>query len=211
VSLSLGPVDFRVIIQDLLASLHATTAADLEYWTEAELYEWADETVQRLARNHGALVDRDPVALSAAVPSYALPARHISTIHVAVAKKALAPLSVQEAEALDATWPETQAGAGAAPTNYLGDVAGTETVRFYPTPSATATADLVFHRFPEEVELARPLLNAPVSLAPYFGWRILAEALGKESKAKMPEVAQHFTERVALFDQVIQSYWGSAQ
>lgn len=211
--LILGPLDLQQVINNLLPLLQATRAADLEYWTLADLYEWADEAAKILARSHGVFVERDATGvLTAALAIYALPARHLSTIHVNVGTMALFPMTVQEAEALDATWPDTQAPAGEDPKRFLGDAAGTDNVRLYPTPSASGkTLDLLFHRFPPQVTVSNFLLQAPVCLAPYFAWRILAEARRRESKAKMPEVVSHFDERIALMDTVIGNYWGGAQ
>lgn len=79
-----GGIDFRDILAELYPHLNASGSGDLVYWTEAELYEWADEAAKRLARKFGGFVVRDGTALVASQAIYNQPARHISTIHASI-------------------------------------------------------------------------------------------------------------------------------
>jgi hypothetical protein len=203
-------IDFQLILAELYPKLNATDATDLVYWTDAELYQWADEAAKRLARKFGVFVERDAsttIVLGTAI--YNLPARHISTIHASIAGAALYPNNVQELEALDSDWVRT---AGAT-DSFLNDNEGTATIRVYPTPDATITGSLalIFHRFPVTIAAGTFELVVPLALQEYFTWLMLAEARRKESDASMPEVADHFAARVDLMESVIRSYWGDSQ
>lgn len=205
-------IDFAELLADLYPALNAGAAGELVWWTEAELYEHADEAAKELARGYGVFVERDDsTGVLAGTAVYELPARHLSTIHAALSGRALCPLTVQELEALDALWPETDATADEPVSGFLGDSDGTERIRLYGIPDATGTLSLVFHRFPAAVNSGNYLLAAPPCLAPYFAWRVLAAARRKDSKARMPEVAEHFAARAELVEQVIEQYWGTAQ
>lgn len=207
-------IDLRNAIADVETALNAAGAGDLVQWTEADLYEWFDEAAKRLARTFGVFVERDAsTAIALNTGSYTLPARHLSTIHASVGASsggtALYPVNVQELEALDADWIETQG-----PTNsFLMDTAGMTAARVYPSPDVTISGflALIFHRFPATVNVSNFTLSAPAAIRDYFAWYALAEARGRQSDAAMPEVAKAFRERVALMEKVIESYWGSAQ
>jgi hypothetical protein len=203
-------IDFRQVLIDLYPRLNASSAATLIYWTDAEFYEWSDEAAKRLARNLGVFVERDAsttIVTSTAV--YGLPARHVSTIHASIAGVALYPNNVQEVEALDSTWIETEG----ATNSFLNDNQGTTTIRVYPAPDGTISGALavIFHRYPVTISDSAYQLVVPDCLAEYFAWRLLSEAHRKESPGRKPEVGEHFAKRVELMDKIIESYWGVAQ
>src|SRR6185295_15842823 len=181
---------------------------DLIFWTFSELYEWSDEAAKRLARNTGGFVDRDATTtLSDSVPVYAMPARHVSTIHVSAGSTALKESTVDELEALDNDWPSTAADN---PKRFLQD--GDE-LRVYPQPNGATAGNLghVFHRFPVTITSDASIAKVPVALRDYFTFYALAEARGKESKGAMPEVAQYARGMVELLEQVAREFWGGAQ
>lgn len=203
-------VDLRLAIADVETALNAAGAGDLAQWTEADLWEWFDEAAKRLARGFGVFVERDAsTAIALNVANYTLPARHLSTIHASIAGVSLYAVNVQELEAKDAAWVETQG-----PTDsFLMDTAGMTAARVYPAPDAftTGALALIFHRFPPAVTVSNYTLSAPAVIRDYFAWHALAEARGRQSDAKMPEVAEHFAKRAGLLEQVIAEYWGNAQ
>jgi len=197
------------VIQRLLPSLGAYKLADVVFWTEEELYEYADEGIQRLAKATGLFVERDAsTTLVAGTALYNLPTRHLSTIHVSLLGGAnLRGVSVRDLEALDATW---EAATGVV-EKFAQDFRGTEQLRLYRNPSTGGTLAVVFHQYPAEIAQATPTLTGPVVLEDYLSWAMLSAARGKEGDAAMPEVAKHAEERIALFEQVFKSYWGQAQ
>lgn len=201
-------IDFREVVSDLLPALNARTASTLNWWTEAELYEWADEAAKRLARGFRVFVKRDASqSIALADPAYDTPARHVSTIHVSIGTRALEAASVHELEAADAAWLDTAGVTG----RFLLDANGQSEIRVYPTPDATVTGALavIYHQYPAAVTATDYDLTAPHAIREYFTWSILSEARAKQGDARMPDVAAHFAGRVALMEQVIEAYWGT--
>jgi hypothetical protein len=62
------------VIDSLLPALHAGSRADLYRWTEADLIQWMDESLKRLARKAAVFVYRSTgITSTTAEPLYALP------------------------------------------------------------------------------------------------------------------------------------------
>jgi hypothetical protein len=206
-------INFVVVLGDLYPRLNATSQADAVYWTDAELYQWFDEATQRLARSAGVFVERDTsITVSSAQGSYDLPSDQISTIQADLAGVVLRPRTVEELEALDADWPATTGPPS--PSAFVQNVLGLGVIALYPAPGTAdneKTLGLVIHTAPATVSASNALLSAPSVLQDYFGFYALAEARAKESKGAMPEVADWLRSGVtALYEQVIEGYWGEA-
>ena len=204
-----SPVDVGGVLDELLPYLGAYQAANLNFWTEAELFAFADEGVKRFAAGVGGFVEHnDDAALVNGTAAYTLPTRHLSTIYVAAGDVTIYPTTRQGLEALDSDWTNT---ADDAPTRFFQD---NETqVRVYPKPNATTTGDLgiIHHEYPAEVSGASPTVTAPAVFSEYLTWYTLSEARGKESDGAMPEVSKFFAGMVDLFESVAREYWGQAQ
>jgi len=200
-------LDVGKVIEDLIPSLGAAGYSDLVFWEETELYDLADELVQRLARNTGLFVARSTVSVTADNPTYNLPARHISTVHASLGGGELREATAEELEALDSAWRTT----ADTPERITRSEQGLGQLRLYPKPIADGTLALIFHRYPATISPANRWLSAPLVMAEYFTYGILAEARRKEGEAAMPEVAAHLDERLALMEEVIRAYWGVAQ
>lgn len=196
----------------LLPVLHATSFANLVFWTEADLYNLADEAGQRLARACGGFVERD--ASTAIVPgtaSYALPARHLSTIHVALGNTVLQPTNAYEREARDPAW---ESDTDDNVTHFLQDAGeGVERIRVFPLPGAGASGNLavVHHAYPATISTGQKTVAAPECLRDYFTFAVMASALGQESEGAMPEVAKWADGVVQLLHDVVRDYWGESQ
>lgn len=201
-------LDVTAAIDAVIPALNASSPADLVYWTESELYEWADEAAKRLAGLVGGFVERDTsIALVIGTAVYALPARHLSTIHAGLDGESLRPSTVQEIEALDGTWPETAGD----PARWIADSDGLGRIRVYPSPASSGAAlEIVFHRFPATVEASAAVILAPSCLREYFTFAVLGEARGKESKMAMPDVAGWARSMTGLYEEVCRQYWGEA-
>ncbi len=77
-----GEINTQTVIDNLLPDLHSDTRAHLNFWAEADLIQWIDEAVKRLARKSMMFVQRD--ATITTVPgtaTYTIPAWHLATVH----------------------------------------------------------------------------------------------------------------------------------
>jgi hypothetical protein len=172
-----------------------------------EFYQWADEAAKRLASNCGVFVERDAsTTTSPNVAQYPVPAGFVDAIHVSADGRALRPTSVAELDALDSTWPVTTGVV----QRYSMDAAGELTITLYRIPLDGESLAFVYHRFPADITAVASVINVASPIADYFRYAMLAEARRKQSEGAMPEMAAHFDERVALYEKVICSYWGSA-
>jgi len=197
---------------DLLGRIYpllgATSALDLEFWTDAELLVWVNAGFQRLARMSGVFVERDAtITVVNGTASYALPTKNISTIHVALDGARLRPASARELEAYSATWTTDNA----TPTHYLQDY-GTATpyITLWKKPIAGGTLAIVEHEYPTTIT-AGATLPAPDVISDYVLFYTLGEARRKESDAAMPEVAAFCDSIKQLYEEACISYWGVAQ
>src|SRR5207249_3191346 len=94
-----------LIVSDLWPPLNATSEADAVYWTEAELYEWIDEAVKRLAQRGYFVVYDTSLTTATGTKNYTLPTGHVGTIQADIAGRLLRARNVQELEAFDSAWP----------------------------------------------------------------------------------------------------------
>ena len=70
---------------------------------------------------------------------------------------------------------------------------------------------MIFHRFQPTVQQGSSVLPIASPIGDYFGYAMLAEARRKESDAAMPEMADHFKQRVDLYEQILTQYFGEAE
>lgn len=203
-------VDLSLWVPELCVRLNATNTSDLVFWTEAELYQRISEALDRLAGASNLFCETDDSTAVAATQSlYPLPSAHLAIIMVALDGNVLTPASVAELEALDADWAESAAAStNADVTHWVGDALGTEYLGLYKIPAASGTLLIVLSRAPTALTAKAPSMSLPAPLADYLALGALADARGKEGDARMPEVAQHLQERMKLYDQIIQAYWG---
>lgn len=203
-----GYINTALAVGDLWAPLNARGPFDAIFWTEAELYQWIDEAVQRFARKHGAFVVHDTSLLSATgTADYALPASHIRTYQADLAAKVLRARNVQEALALDSRW---RVAAADEPKAFLLDTAGLNQLTLQPAPSLAFNAlaiGLTMAQLPATVSVSSAILAAPPVLRDYFTFYALAEARLKESNASMDEVGKWLLSIVDLIDQAAAAVW----
>lgn len=193
------------IVAELLPMLQARSIAELEHWTEAELYEYADEAAQSLARATIAFVEHDTSTLTlAGSASYRLPDRYLGMLHVALSGAALRRAPVREIEALDAQWPT----ASGPVSHYILDELGLDSFRLYKIPATGgAVLALVYASRPETISAAHATLAAPSPLADLLRLAILREARGREGDAAMPEVAVNIREFERILTAAAVEYW----
>jgi hypothetical protein len=202
-------VDLANTITNILPALGATSLADLDWCTQAELFQWADEAAKRLSHRVGVFVTRDTSTnLEIGTAVYPTPTGHVDTIHVTVAPAAkLLPSSVQELASLDSTWPAT-----AGPlTRYSMDGGGNGTILVYAIPAAAGVLAIIMHQFLPQIEAGASAIPVSTPVADYFGYTMLAGARRKESDHTMADMADHFDQRVEMYEKVLTHYFGEGQ
>lgn len=201
-------LDLQALVNSLPRSLQAANMSELEFWTETELYQWADEAAGRLAREVGCFVEFEEFPYAAGNAVYDLPERHLSTIWVAAAQFGLTPTTAYELDCLNAQWPNVNLPFA---DRWLQDGEGVGKIRFYPNPTLDGDASIVFHRTPETIDADNTDLLAPLPVAEFLSWSTLSEARMKESDGAMPEAAKAFGEMAKLWLSIADHYWGEAQ
>jgi hypothetical protein len=192
-------------IPNAMLALNALTADDLEPWTLEQLYQWADEELKRLAFQFGLNVARVASRTVQAQAVYDAPAGHIATIHVDVNGAILRPANVRELEALDSDWEDSRG----TPTRFVMDFQGTDTVRLYRVPTATVPMYFVsMLEFPEVTPKQTVVSMSPL-VADSIALRVVAEARRQEGDSQMPDAVAFAEQLSGLYDQIIDTYYGS--
>lgn len=204
-----GYINMAQVVSDMWPPLNARSEADAIFWTQAELFTWIDEAMQRLARKVGVFVDYDETLTTTVnTAAYPLPASHIRTIQADVNGKVLRARNVQELEALDSAWPTATS---AEPKAFVLDTRGLLELQLYPAPSVpfqSLPIGLSMIKLPASITLANAILSAPPVLQDYFTFSALAGARGKESNASMDEVAAWLRSINDLVVQAAEAIWG---
>lgn len=205
-------INLSQLAGELWPPLNATNSADAVFWTDTDIYNFFDEGAKTLARKCGVFTEYDE-SLTAVQSqgSYTLPSKHISTIQVDVNRTTvLRPRSVQNLEALDDDWQNTED----APTSFAQNSAGVITILLYPRPDAVTdgkTIGIVEHVYPADIDANNGILAAPTCIAEYFRFYALGEARAKETKAQMMETAQWFKGLSGMMETVMSNYWGASR
>ena len=200
-----GEIDVAQVIDELLPSLHSDSRANLIWWTDNELLQWADESLKRLSRLAMVFVGRAGAALTVpGTAAHAVPERHVSTLHVSYDGDPLRPSTQTELEALDSAY-RTRAGT---PTRWYQELLGMASTGLYPVPDAEEAIGTVYEGFPVEVNASQTLVAAPGPLRGYLAMAILAEAYGREGQAEAPDIAVHCRGRLELYHSIFQAYFG---
>jgi hypothetical protein len=111
--------------------------------------------------------------------------------------------SVRDLYALDGTWPVTTG----TPKRASLDAGSVGTITLYPIPTAAGVLFQVCQEYPT-VSQVQPLISLPTVLQDYLTYYMLWGAREKESEMRQPEMADHYKQRTALYEQLIQGYWG---
>lgn len=195
-------------LDELYPMLAASSAVDLDFWSDAQLLEWINQGLARLSRSAAVIVDRDTsISVAAGTASYSLPTSHLSTMHVSLGGAMLRPASVAELQALSATWTVD----ASTPTRYWqGPGLGVSTIGLYPLPIASGTLAVIEHELADDLT-ASSTLPLPEPLADFAWFYTLAEARAVESDGAMPETSQVCRELAGLIEQMARDYWGVSQ
>jgi hypothetical protein len=204
-----GSIDTAAVIDRLLPSLHADSRADLAFWTAADLVDWMDEGLKRLARVAAWNIELDSSITTAnGVASYPLPERQDATLYVSLGNPGVTPLrpaSMIELEARDSTF-MTDTGT---PDHWYEDGQG-DNVALTPVPTSAGAVTLVISAWPPALDAAQlnTLVQAPAAFAGYLSFYVLGQCYGKESEAEMEDVSAHCKERCGLYEKLFTHYFG---
>jgi hypothetical protein len=195
-----------LITDCVLDALNAADLASLTFWDTTSLYNWADEAAMRASRLAALFVDRDTsVTLTPGTATYTNPDRHVALLHFALAGLRLVPSTTRELMALSDS-PDSDSGT---PKRWVTDHKGHDLFRLWPTPNAGGTLAIVVARYPQAITSGAPTVTAPTVFGDYLALRIIAEARRKEGDGSLPEIADAFDQRAALYEQVFADYWGA--
>jgi hypothetical protein len=206
----------NVVNADLWFRTGFLSQADMlaaNWLTVAELYQYADDAAQSLARATALFLTHDAsVAVTAGTAVYTLPAGHIFTesawlVDTSSTVQLLRLTGDGQLFALDGRW-ATKTGT---PTRLSLDAVNARTAALYPAPVANATLNLIAEIAPPAVAAGSSVLPVSDVLEMYFSTAIVAGVLARESDHAKPEVAAHLVERLKLLDEVVKSLWGSGR
>lgn len=206
-----GDIDTTEVLADILPSLHAasTSDSDLYWWKLTDLIEFMDEALKRLARKAGVFVKRSTSVTSAVgAPTYSLPADHVAILHVTYGTEPLRPSGTLELESRDSDYRSTQG----TPDHWYLDQLGDYTMGLSPVPNhAGDTVPIIYTAIAAELDDAQlnTLVTAPTPIKGYLAMCILAEAYGRESEMEMQDLSQHCKGRIAMYEAMMASYYGS--
>lgn len=203
-----GSLDTTEVIDHLLPDLHAESRAALTFWAEAELIRWLDEGLKRLSRIACVFVGRDTSILTVAgQAAYNLPARQVATLHVSLEAAPLRPANMLELEMRDPAF----ASAEGTPDHWYEDNLGAAKVALAPVPDTVdLSVPVIYAGWPPEIDAGKQntMVEAPAPLKAYLAMCALAEAYGQEGEMEMPDVAAHCRGRMAMYEQLLASYYG---
>lgn len=201
-----GGIDIGQILDEALWSLHASSRADLVFWTEAELIQFLDYSVRRLATKVAVFIGRSTGVTIASTAAVALPTEHIATIHVSVNGVSIRPACTMELEARDEDYLTTEG----TPDAWYEDLLGSGVIGLAPVPDAVYTMTEIYSGWQPQLDKLQPLVAGPPPLKAYLTMCLLAECYGKEGEMEMPDVAAHCRGRVAMYEEMMQAYYGAA-
>jgi len=202
-----GEFDSTTVIDQLLPTLHADTRAHLYFWTEADLIAYMNESLQKLASTAMLFVERDATTTTVpATATYPLPTRQLSTLHISLGSSALRPGTAAELEARDPQW-QTTAGT---PDHWYQDTIGLDSVGLAPVPTAAVALPMICSVTLLDLDVAKAntLVQAPAPLKGYLAFSVIARAYGRESETEQPDLAQHATARMKLYEAALTKYFG---
>jgi hypothetical protein len=198
----------QAVLDELYPMLAAESSADLEHWTDAQLLEWVNAGLEKLARRAAVFAERDAsTSVLSGTATYSLPTRHLSSVHVSLGSSPLRPATPEELAALSATW---QADARTPERYWQAGGLDTATIGLYPLPIASGTLAVVHRQYPAAIAAGGDV-PLPDALGDYLWFYALGQARGAESDAAMPEVAAICDQVASLYERVAREMWGVSQ
>lgn len=202
------------VLAHIYPLLHASSQSDVVFTDDAELTRFLANNAKRLAERFGLFVERDTttIVLSDGVALYALPDRHLSTLHVSIDGVPLVFSSTATLEAKDEFFQSTAETAGNLTSAFYEDKVGANMIGFWPVPadglSVGKTVEILFHRYPCDLSGG---IEGPLPVVDYLEIKAIGEAYRKESDFEMPEVAKASEALAGLYEMAMRTYYGDAQ
>jgi hypothetical protein len=143
--------------------------------------------------------------------AYTLPAAHVFTllawlVYAGLPVQFLRLSTVGQLFALDANWATTTGD----PVRASMDAGSVGTITLYPNPILAATLKQICQEFPAVASGSSTLALSPV-MQDAFTYALLAGARGKESDVRMEDMANHYRQRVELYESIADHLFGPGQ
>jgi len=206
-------MDLSAQMPMLFAELNAAAAADLVFWTQDELYRYADLALSDLSGRLLLFVDAQDLAGVSGQPTYDLAhttddtpvdTLFVSLLHLIWNGTFVPPANVREVEALDANWRATTGTV----SKWIGDDLAPGMIVVYPAPTSSPTFTVFCQRSGPTIAAATPSTPAPDALADWLHMKALVEARRKRSDAWMPEAATLAEQVAGILEQAFAAYYG---
>lgn len=208
------PLVIANLIADTYAFLHAESETDAVFVDDDSLEALYKDRLKRLAQQTAILVERDvtSIALATGTATYALPARHLSTIHVALSNRPLIASSRHDLERRDSAY-QTQAATVASPVRrWYEDKGGFNRIGFSPVPSAAQgnglNPEILYHAYPCNLSEE---IDCPTVVGDVLMFQVVGESYERESDFRMPEVAQIAKALVGFLQPRLENLVGMSQ
>jgi len=199
-------MNFANLMPWVCASLNCTQVSELSPWTEAELYNYAEEALHDIGGKFLLTMEYDDsIALVPDQRTYALDPMHIATVYAAADGEALKPSTVAEMEALDDAWETAMSDT---PTRWIGNVLGLRFIAVYPPPAVAGVLNLIFQNHPPDITPASPTVSMPAPVGDYLTVRTLQRARTRKGEMEMADVAQALGGLASIYEQAMKSYYG---
>ncbi len=205
-------ISAATLLNHLYPLLHATSAADLQFWTDDDLKTFLTNRLQDTVKQYGLLVEIDStsITLVAGTQAYPAPPDHLDTMHVALSGKPLIASSTYELERLDNSYQTTPSTAAKPVKRFFEDKQGFNIIGLHPVPAAAEAGlhpEVIYHSFPCDSES----IELPKVIGDYLELLTLGEAYSRESDLSILETAQSAKALASLFEDRMQQLYGQAQ
>lgn len=200
-------IDASAVVSDLIPALHATSTADLVYFSEAGLYRSATDALNRLAQAVRLLIAAETVSVGAAVNEVVAGTRVVRFLQVRWNGSRLQPSTSLELDALSDSWlPSDQS---VEPERYALDQRVWGRMQLYPATTAAGTLGFTYAQSPADVSSGSPFISdAPDLAEDWLFFATLSEARSRQSDARMPEVAAVADRLAGLLQSAMNAYYG---
>lgn len=172
-------------LNSLLPDLRSDTMGNLTWWTEAELYRYANNQLQELGRAIPCWTLVTSLSTVALTATYNLPARTVDVLGVYLDGRRLDPVTADELDAGEASW---RASGGDTPRRYTLDLANAQ-ITLIGIPSAVHQVILIYTETPAEIALGFSTVAGPAVLPDLTQLAVLQQAYTRQSESAMPDVA----------------------
>jgi hypothetical protein len=200
-------MDFSTLIPWIATSLNSENVTNLLYWSQDELYQYAETSLGNLTNRFLLIaVFDDTTAIVANQPLYELPTSHIAIIAAAIDGTILKPSTARELEAFDTNWEDA---ASATPTRWVGNALGMGFIRLYAPPASGTALQLLYQQEGPILTAASPNVLIPPPIADYLAIKALEHARERQGDAQMTDAAGAFRTIAGIYEQACASYWGN--